>query len=62
MCGGHRTHRNVLNLCNLVINVDPVCPIPYLSPVLLNLGELQRLHKVRLWKTVVHEYDAKGIP
>lgn len=38
MCGGHRTHHYVLNLCNLVINVDPVFPIPYLSPFLLNLG------------------------
>ena len=49
MCGGHRTHHYVLNLCNLVINVDPVCPIPYLSPALLNHRESQRLQKLSQW-------------
>lgn len=62
MCGSHRTHRYVLNLCNLVINVDPVCPIPYLSPVLLNHSESQKLQKLRFWMPVAHEYDAKGVP
>lgn len=61
MCGGHRTHHYVLNLCNLVINVDPVCPIPYLSPFLLNHRESQRLQKLWLWMPVVREYDAKGV-
>lgn len=49
MCSGHRTHHYVLNLCNLVINVDPVCPIPYLSLVLLNHRESQRLQKLSQW-------------
>lgn len=61
-CDSRRTHRYVLNLCNLVINVDPVCPIRYLSPVLLNRGELQTLQKLRLQMPVVSECDAKRAP
>lgn len=61
-CDSRRTHRYVLNLCNLVINVDPVCPIRYLSPVLLNRGELQTLQKLRLRMPVVSECDAKRAP
>lgn len=62
MVGGQRTHRYVLNLCNLVINDDLVGPIPYLSLVLLNYTESQRLQKLRLWMPVLREDDAKGVP
>lgn len=62
ICGGHKTHRYVLNLCNLVINVDPFCPLPYLSPVLLNHRESQGLQKLWLWMPILCEYDAKGVP
>lgn len=62
MCGGHRTHHYVLNLCNLLINVDPVCLILYLSAVLLNHRELQRLQKLRRRMAARAQCDAKRVP